>query len=331
MIREYLEISRFFNMGLTGVAPVLGALAMWNIRETTLIQLVILFVIGCLSHIYGFVVNDIVDIKIDKLSADLSARPLVSGHITVRKAKYFAIACMIISFILSIVFFTEITSFLLLILILLFAYILATIYDISSKKYPGMDIFVASAVFFLIIFGASTIGTPTPLAWIVALIGSIQVLFMNMINGAIKDIDHDAEGSASTIAIKLGAVTRGGIISLPFSFKVIGYGVEVSRSILVFLPFLFLSLSYTIWQILLIFVFIFITFFTIFRLFSIKSFDRKRIRNYIGVIVIFMYATAPIMLSSINIYIIFLAVIPPLWFISSNVILHSTFLEPKTM
>ena len=318
-------------MGHTGVAPVLGALAMWNIRETTLLELAILFVIGCLSHIYGFVINDIVDVKIDKLSVDLSARPLVSGHISVRKAKYFAIICMIISFIVSIIFYEELTSFFLLIMILLLAYILATIYDIGSKKYPGMDIFVAGAVFFLILFGASTIGTPTPLAWIVAFIGAIQVLFMNMINGAIKDIDHDAEGSASTIAIKLGAGTSEGMVTLPSSFKAIGYGVELSRSILIFLPFIFLALPYEIWQILLLFIFILITFFTIYKLFSITSFDRRRIRNYIGVIVIFMYATAPIMLSSINVYIIFLSLVPPLWFISSNRLLHSTFLEPKTM
>ena len=31
MLRDYIEITRLFNMGLTGVAPVLGALSMWDV------------------------------------------------------------------------------------------------------------------------------------------------------------------------------------------------------------------------------------------------------------------------------------------------------------
>jgi 4-hydroxybenzoate polyprenyltransferase len=331
MIRDYFEISRFFNMGLTGMAPVLGALAMWNIAETSPINLIILFIIGCLSHIYGFVINDIVDVRLDSLSTELFARPLVSGHIPIIKAKYFAFSCMVLSFIITIIFFQETTSLIFLLLVLLLAYSLATIYDVASKKFPGMDIFVASAIFLLIIFGAYTIGTPTALAWIVAIIGALQVIFMNMINGAIKDIDHDKEGKATTIAIKLGAKIQGNKISLPLSFKITGYGVEISRIFFVFVPFIFLSLTYEIWQLVMFIIFISINLFFIYKLFSIKTFDRKKIRNFIGIIVIFMYATAPVMLSSLNVWFILLALVPPFWFIASNKLLHSTFLEPKTM
>ena len=86
-----------------------------------------------------------------------------------------------------------------------------------------MDIFVVSAVFFLILFGASTVAPDklltTPLVWIIAFIGAIQVLFMNMINGAIKDIDHDAKGKGNTLAIYLGAGVEKGKVTLPNSFK----------------------------------------------------------------------------------------------------------------
>jgi len=318
-------------MGFTGVAPVLGALSMWDEGGTSLIKLIVLFAIGCFSHVYGFVINDVMDVKVDKLSQELTARPLVSGSITIKKATYFAISCMIASFILSTIFFEELTSFIFLISILILAYILATIYNIASKKYPGMDIFVAGAVFFLIIAGASTVGTPTILAWIVALIGAIQVLFMNMINGAIKDIDHDVKGMANTIAIKLGAGTHGGIVTLPIAFKTVGYAVELARSCLVFVPFIFLSLIYQSWQIAVLLILTVLTFFSIYKLFSIKKFDRNRIRKHIGIIVIFMYSTTPIMLSSLNLYIILVAFVPPLWFVSSNLLIHKTIFEPKTM
>jgi len=331
MLRDYIEITRLFNMGLTAVAPVLGALSMWNVGTSSLSKLFILFIIGCLAHIYGFVINDVIDIKVDKLSKELSARPLVRGSITRRRAAFFAISCMVGSFLLSFVFFSEPLRYLLLAFILLIAYFLATVYDIASKKYPGMDLFVACAIFFLILFGASTIGTPTILGYIVAFIGSLQVLFMNMINGAIKDIDHDKDGSANTIAIRLGANIHAGIIGLPLSFKTTGYLIEIARIILIFIPFIFLGLYPNLWQISLLVFLALVTFFSIYKLYSIKTFNRARIRKSIGIIVIFMYATTPIMLSSLNLYIILAALIPPLWFFASNLVLHKTIFEPKTM
>lgn len=331
MLGEYLKLSRLFNMGLTGIAPVLGALSMWNIGETQVIMLFILFMIGCLSHTYGFVLNDVIDIKVDKLSKELTERPLVSGSITRKKATYFAISCMLISWLLALFFFKDMQSFLILLSILILADILAIIYNFASKKLPGMDFFVASAVFFLIIFGAVTVAIPTTLTWIVAIIGGIQVIFMNMINGAIKDIDHDVKGMANTLAIRLGARIKGNKVILPFSFKSVGYLVEASRSFLIFSPFIFLSLSYYEWQIALLGLLTFVTFFSIRRLFSIKKFERNRVRKFIGIIVIFMYATTPIMLYSLNPYIILVALVPPFWFIFSNIILHKTILVPKTM
>jgi 4-hydroxybenzoate polyprenyltransferase len=331
-------------MGLTGVAPVLGALSMWTISEVTLFQLFILFCIGCFSHVYGFVINDLIDIKVDKLSNELFARPLVSGSISRKKAAIFAVACMIFSFILSIYFFKnkELVSCFVLISILIFAYALATIYNFASKKYPGMDFFVAGAIFFLILFGAATVSInqlfSNPLIWIVALIGALQVLFMNMINGAIKDIDHDEKGLANTLAIKLGAKTRKGIITLPTSFKTVGYAVEITRSFLIFLPFLFLPPFINqvgeigiLLRIATLILLTIITLYSIYKLFCIKNFDRTLIRKWIGIIVIVMYSTTPIMLSSLNLYFILVAFVPPLWFILSNIVLHGTVLEPKTM
>ena len=99
-----------------------------------------------------------------------------------------------------------------------------------------MDIFVAGAIVFLILFGASTIGTPTTLAWIVALIGGLQVLFMNLINGTIKDIDHDEEGMANTLAIRLGAKTDG-VMPCLSHLKQLDTSSKLEAA-LIFIPFL---------------------------------------------------------------------------------------------
>ena len=318
-------------MGLTAVAPVLGALSMWDVGTLSLLELFFLFIIGCLAHAYGFVLNDVIDIKVDKLSKELTTRPLVRGSITRKRAIWFAVICMIGSFLLSFIFYSEPQRYLLLLLILLAAYLLATVYDIASKKYPGMDLFVASAIFFLILFGASTIGPPTKLAFVVALIGGLQVVFMNMINGAIKDIDHDKEGSANTVAIRLGAKIHAGVMALPLSFKTTGFLIETGRIFLIFIPFVLFDVPAQVWQIVVLVLLAILTFVSIYKLYSIRTFDRTRIRKLIGLIVIFMYATTPIMLSSLSIYIILVAFIPPLWFFGSNLLLHKTIFEPKTM
>jgi len=331
MLRDYLEITRLFNMGLTGVAPVLGAFSMWTEGTLNLFKLLILFFIGCLSHAYGFILNDIIDIKVDKLSTDLTARPLVRGSISRQNAAIFAISCLVLSFILTWFFFSDLRRYLIMGSFLVIAYASATIYDALSKKYPGMDIFVAGAVFFLILFGASTIGPLSLLAWVVAFIGGLQVLFMNMINGAIKDIDHDEKGLARTFAIRLGAKVQAGVITLPVSFKTTGYGIELIRSVLIFLPFIVLGLPYDYWQLGLLVFLTALIFFMIYKLYAIRTFDRSRIRRFIGIIVIFMYATTPVMLSSLDWHVLLVALIPPLWFFCSNLLLHRTIFEPKTM
>ena len=75
VIQEYLKLSRSFNVGLTALAPVLGALSN---GENNLVNLILFFLVGFFGHCYGFALNDIVDFKIDKLSHDLEDRPLVS-------------------------------------------------------------------------------------------------------------------------------------------------------------------------------------------------------------------------------------------------------------
>ena len=339
MLRDYLEVSRFFNMGLTGIAPVLGALCMYPNPPLTAIQqgeIAVLFLIGCLAHTYGFVVNDVLDFKIDALSRDLTARPLVSGNITRRQAMGFALLCVVLTLALTIPFYYTATSRYFILLFTLFvAYGLATVYNTFSKKLPGMDFFVAGAVFVLILFGAATVGpiAHNPLPWIVALIGGLQVLFMNMINGAIKDIDHDKDGSARTWAIWLGAKVDQGNVILPRSFKISGYSIEVFRTLLIFLPLLVFQpdLKTNFWILPLLVVFTILTFIAINRLYSIKTFNRGKIRKGIGLLVIVMWSTAPIMLSYLNPRILLLALIPPAWFVLSNIILHKTVLEPKTM
>ncbi|MDI6916229.1 MAG: UbiA prenyltransferase family protein [Thermoplasmatales archaeon] len=332
MLREYVKLTRPFNLALTGMAPVLGALSMWNIDRTSFFSLFVLFIIGCLSHIYGFVFNDYLDVEIDKKSGELRERPLVGGTIKRKNALLFAVGSMILSWVFALYFFSTPCNFLMLISILVFADILATIYNFTSKKMPGMDFFVASAVFFLIIFGATTVSLDiTKFAIIVAFIGFIQVLFMNMINGGLKDIDHDCVAGGKTAAVALGVKVEKGKMITPNSFRAVAYIIAVAHLFLVFTPFIFLGMVYSAWQIIILTTLSFITLYFVTVMLTMKTFIRKNMRRNIGLHVIFMYALAPVMLMSLNWWIGLLAFVPPLGFLLSNLILHGGMLKPETM
>jgi len=336
-IKEYLKLSRSFNAGLTASAPVLGAISMWDVAETPLIRLFILFLIGFFGHIYGFALNDILDVKIDKTSKEISARPLISGKISIRNAWIFTLSSAVIAFILSI-YYAMITGNLFFpIVILILSSITTTIYNIISKKYPLMDIFVAGGIFFLILYGASTVtgslNDITPLSWLVCILGTVQVFFMQFIAGGLKDIENDFKQGAKTLAVKIGVRIENGMLKVPRSFHVLSYSIQILELILIFLPFyLFFTLKlFNYIQIIALIFFSVLMLFMSYKLTSMKQFKRVKARKLIGSHFQVNYLLVPIMLMELTPFSILLAIIPPLIFLSSNFILHGTVLQPKTM
>jgi len=330
-----MKLARSFNSFLTGVSPVMGAIAMGDFN---FIHLAILFIIGFFGHTFGFVLNDIIDYKIDKNNKDLSDRPLISGTISIKKAWIFAIFSLSCAFILAFYYaYTTINYFPILILIL--SAILITVYNLISKKLPLMDIFDTLAVFFLIVYGATTvsgsiIGIST-LAWVVCIIGTIQVFFMQLIPGGLKDIENDYKTGAKTVAVKMGVrVTKTGLLKIPFSYKLLSYLIQIVNIGIVFLPFYIIftereAIHYVIW-ILLILVSLLMLFVSS-KFLSVEYFKRDKMRKLLGSHFSINFSLVPIMLMALNPWTILIVFLPPIGFISSNLILHGTLLQPKTM
>jgi len=335
-VREYLKLSRSFNSVLTGVSPVMGAIAM---KQYDIFTLLLLFIIGFFGHTYGFVLNDILDYKIDKKSEEISDRPLVSGTITIKKAWIYAICSMIISFIIAI-YFAVTTDVYYPILILIMSAFFVSLYDLISKKLPGTDIILATSIFFLVLYGSATftdsIFEITNLAWIVCVLGSIQVFFMNAIVAGLKDIENDFKEGAKTLAVKMGVRVDNGKLKVPLSFKSLAYGVQLIDLVIVFLPFFIvwninelLFVQYVQW---IIIVFIGIVLLIISgKILNMKYFDRKKIRTLIGSHYMINFTIVPIMLMKLNPWAVILIFFPGLGFILSNIILHGTLTQPKTM
>ncbi|MEA2053983.1 MAG: UbiA prenyltransferase family protein [Candidatus Thermoplasmatota archaeon] len=329
MIREYLKLSRSFNAGLTGISPVMGAISM---GESHLLPLFLLFLVGFFGHVYGFVVNDILDLKVDKLSAELGDRPLVSGKISGRGAWIFAITSMVLSFIIAAFLSFHYYSFFPAFPILVLSALSITIYDLISKKYPAMDVFVGAGIFLLILYGASSIGNLTKLAWIVCGLGTIQVLFMQFIAGGLKDAENDYMAKANTLAIKMGVRVENKKMFVPSLFKVLAYTLQIVDISLLFIALFFIfGFERSIMQIaVLIPLSIFMVFIST-KLLRMKEFERDKARTLIGMHYYVNFSLVPVMLTVINPWIALLIFVPFGAFILSNLTLHGTLLQPKTM
>ncbi len=335
-IREYLKLARSFNATLTGISPVMGAVAM---QFYEIPFLFLLFLVGFFGHTYGFVLNDIIDYKIDRTSSEISDRPLISGTISLKNAWIFAISSMIIAFIIAL-YISYSTNYFFPLLVLGISAFFTTLYDAISKKAPGMDIFVALGIFFLILYGSFTVAGSlaqiTQLAWLVCILGTIQVLFMQIGPGGLKDIENDYKKGAKTIAVKLGVRVQNGKQKTSPAYWFLVYFIQIVNFILVMFPFFLIwridnltTLNY--FQIVILFLIFGLMLFSSYKLLYTKKFDRSQTRKFIGIHFYSNFSLVPIMLMQLNPWIGLLIIFPFLGFVMSNIVLHGTVLQPKTM
>jgi 4-hydroxybenzoate polyprenyltransferase len=349
-IKEYGKLARSFNMALTGMGPVFGALAMF---ETSPWRLLTLFILGCGAHIFGFVLNDYIDARIDKHSDELSERPLVSGTITPGKALAFATFGLFIMLFLGLLLIwpNVLPAF----LILLLAGGSSTFYNLVSKRAPGMDVFVAGAVGLLTLFGSSTVTMNfTPFAYNMALLAFLQVMFMNIVAGGLKDIDHDYKAGGRNLAIAMGCKViqkKKDKLVIPMGFKALAHGIELAFLICVLLPWVFnvghgvictCCIPSKCWnlpgpysdvsiQLVLVIVLGIAMMAASTKLMGMKQFIRPKMRKFIGLHYALNFSLVPVMLSVIHWWIALFALIPPLGFALANLALHGEAAAPKTM
>jgi len=318
ILTKYVKFLRIPGLGGLAIPPVIGALTVNP--NIDLFYLILLFLIGSLAAIYGFVLNDYVDIEVDKLSNELKGRPLVSGEISQKKAVGICIFCVFFAFLLIFILFygKVIEGYILVAVISIsLALILGSIYDFHSKDFIGSDILVSISVSLVFLFGALSIGEPTLFTWIIFILTFNNLLHMNAIEGGIKDAEHDKKYGVKNIALKSGVIVSNKNIIIPKKFKALSFGIRLFSSLLIFIPFLFYGISFYPWQIIILFIVILIMLYLNLKLLTIKEFNRNIIKKYISSLSFVRYSLIPIMLiSTIGIiYSTILIIIPIGWYI----------------
>ncbi len=293
--------------------------------------IVIIFLIGIFYHVFGYVLNDYADIEVDKRSSEPKKNPLISGMISPRSALALAFGSGGAAVVFSIVFFPRFEPTILLFLTLL----CISVYDFSRRRIREIsDVIIAGSLMFSFFYGASCVKYPWGMTiWIIGLIIFVGIIFVNGVEGALKDVDHDYVSGGRSVAAILGVKVQAGRVIIPWKFKSFAYGLY---AICIVLAILFIRQPeimawYRLEIQLLIFIpLIVIITFGISRLLTLKDFLRSRIRQLYALIngtagVLIFLLVMPIIgvLSSL-----ILIVMPVSWYVLCNIVLYGKPFQP---
>ena len=330
-IIAYARLLRFPGLGGLAIPPVIGAITVGMYDIT---NLAILFLIGAISAIYGFILNDFADVDIDRLSSELHVKPLVSGDISTKTALMICVFFILLAFLsVFILWYGEsFDSLKLAALMCIFgAGVLGSFYDFYGKQFVGSDVLVAISMAFIFLFGALSFGEPTSVTWVIFVLTFNNLFHMNAVEGGIKDADHDWKLGVKNIALSTGVKVTGTDMVIPRSFQTLGMGIRCVSIFLVFSPFIVFGYSFYLWQlVILTIVSLGVLYFNI-KLLSIKTFERNMIRRYIAVQSFLRYALVPLMLIPIagTIPSLVLLFLPIVWYIVFAPLFGEKFLRPR--
>lgn len=326
----YLRLTRLQTAAVTAVTPIIGGLVM---GQRDILSLFILFLIGFFYHVSGFVLNEYSDVEVDRQSADLQTKPLISNVITKQSALFLTFVAACCCCLLTLYFFPTVLPILFLFLALLFG----GIYDVYGKRIPGSDFILGLSFFFICLMGASTVSEHfTTLTYIVCCLYFIHIVFNNAVEGGLKDIDHDTVAGAKTLASRLGVRIQDQRLRITQSFAVFAVIIKgIFFGLIVFLwvqPETRLSLSFenTV-QVILILLFVGVISLTMGRFLSASIFSRVRLRRLFSVHEISSYFLLVLSLFPLIDLpaALFLLFVPFLWFLVLNVVLYGSLLQPQ--
>lgn len=219
------QFIRFGVFSGTAVLPLLGVATVSPLL--TVSQFIGLLLVALSFHIFAYVLNDVVDLPVDRLNKAREADPLVMGTVKPRDALIFALAQLPVALLL--------TAFLegggLSYFILLVAFAMLAIYDIWGKlnPYPPVTDFLQGVGWAaLIVYGASILSnTPPALTWFIAGGMVLYVMILNGVYGALRDVPTDLKGGRITASILLGARPDGdGRLFIPTRLKIYMYVLQ---------------------------------------------------------------------------------------------------------
>lgn len=223
MIASLIRFLHLALFGFSGMLPLLGAATVNPQLGWGGIWPLLLVALG--FHAFAYVLNDVVDLPIDRTQPSRAAYPLVTGRISPQFATLLA-GLMVVS---TAVYLHRLhphqpTP----VAWLLLAFLCLAIYDVWGKKTavpPLTDLIQGLGWAALLLAGAAASGQPNPLTWLTAAVVVVYIVLVNGINASLRDVANDVAHMAAhgvvTTAVYLGTTPNpDGSLHVPTRLRV---------------------------------------------------------------------------------------------------------------
>ena len=172
-------------------------------------QLAGLLAIASSFHVFAYVLNDVVDLPVDRTQPSRRHDPLVSGAVKPGHALTLALAQVPIG--VGLVALVDLmiggTAAIEATVALLAGFVFMAIYDVWGKKCPVppvTDLAQGLGWASLVACGAYLVGTPSSTTWVAFLYGAGFILLINGVHGGLRDLENDLANGCRTSAIFFG-------------------------------------------------------------------------------------------------------------------------------
>ena len=218
---RFLHLALF---GFSGMLPLLGAATVDPQLGWGGIWPLLLVAFG--FHAFAYILNDVVDLPIDRTQPSRAAYPLVAGRISPQLATLMA-GLMVL---LTAVYTYHHTHQPAAVAWLLLAFLCLAIYDVWGKKTavpPLTDLIQGIGWAALLLAGATASGQPNPLTWLTAAVVVVYILLVNGINASLRDVANDVAHGVVTTAVYLGTTPNpDGSLRIPTQLRRYALGCQ---------------------------------------------------------------------------------------------------------
>lgn len=243
-IKTIYRLIRFSAVGFTVFMTVLGLSSVGQDFAGNTIAGIIAIAIA--FHIHVYLLNDLIDLEIDKTEPFRAEYPLVRGDISKSTALLIALGMIPFAFVFTRMLSSSADS----LLYLSLAFCFITVYNLFGKRINLpiiMDAVQGLGWASLVFFGASIVQVPpSHLTFIVAGLAFVYTMMINGVHGALRDLENDMTCGARTTAIVMGVKIIGSSeIYLPKSFTRYAISLQIFFIILSLVPSVFNWFGYT--------------------------------------------------------------------------------------
>jgi 4-hydroxybenzoate polyprenyltransferase len=199
----FIRLARLGMSPLTVSVPILGAFASGEIP--TFEHLLVLGLIGLCAHVFGFVLNDLADLPLDRENVVRQTSPLVTGEISQRTAWLI----VLIQPLLVSVLWWRLSGNATGLVLLIMSMALSVLYNTGSKQgnVPRLlaELALAASIGLLCLFGGtySSSITEQDIAYTATL--TLILLLVNSVSSGLKDLKTDQDSGGRSFVLSTGS------------------------------------------------------------------------------------------------------------------------------